>query len=208
MLFKKNDTIVLQGDSVTDAGRTNPQIGGYGTGYAAMCANALQALYPDYNLTIYNRGIGGNRVENLVDRWTEDCIDLKPNVVSLLIGINNVWHPYTSADIAYDIKKFESDYIRIVERTLAVGAKLVIMEPFVFHHASFPEAWRERLWEVNQVVRRIALRYADAYIPLDGLFYEAALKTSPAELSADGVHPTYSGHRLIAREWLKAVGAL
>ena len=208
MLFKKNDIIVLQGDSITDAGRTNPQIGGYGAGYAAMCANALQALYPDYNLTVYNRGIGGNRVEHLVSRWNEDCIDLKPNVVSLFIGINNVWHPYVNDEVPYDIKKFEEDYIRIVERTLATGAKLVILEPFAFHHAVLPEAWRERLWEINQVVRKIALRYADAYIPLDGLFYQAALNRSAADLSADGVHPTPDGHRLIAGEWLKAVGAL
>ena len=208
MLFKKNDTILLQGDSITDAGRTNPQIGGLGNGYAAMCIRAMQALYPDYNLTMYNRGISGNRVEDLVARWNEDCVELKPNVVSIFIGINNVWHPYTSPDVVYDIKKFEDDYIRIVERTLAIGAKLVIMEPFAFHHAAFLEAWRERLWEVNQVVRKIGLRYADAYIPLDGLFYQAAQKCGAAELSADGVHPTYNGHRLITEQWLKAMGAL
>ena len=208
MLFRKNDTIVLQGDSITDAGRTSPQIGELGTGYAAMCIHALRALYPDYQLTLYNRGISGNRVEDLVARWDEDCIALKPNLVSILIGINNVWHPYTNPEIKYDIQKFEADYIQIIEKTLAVGAKLLILEPFAFHHEAFPEGWRERLWKVNQIVRRLAMRYADAFIPLDGLFYETAVHSSPTELSNDGVHPTYTGHRLIANAWLKAVGAL
>ena len=208
MLFKKNDIIVIQGDSITDAGRTNPQIGGLGAGYAAMTANALNALYPDYNLTVYNRGIGGNRVPDLLGRWDEDCLALRPNLVSILIGVNDVWHPYVKPEVKYDIKKFEEEYIRIVERTLATGAKLMILEPFAFHHATFPEFWREHLWQVQQVVRRIAVRYADAYIPLDGLFYEAALSSGAAALSADGVHPTSDGHRLITKQWLKAAGVL
>lgn len=209
MLFRKNATIVFQGDSVTDAGRfQDPH--GYGSGYAAMCARALQGLFPDYDLKIHNRGISGNRAENLVERWQTDTIDLRPSLVSILIGINNVWHPYTNPEIPYDIVKFEKDYTRVVEQTVHYGAKLIVMEPFVINHAeaSFSEAWRDRLWEVNQVARRIALRYADAFVPLDGILYQEALKVSPTMLSADGVHPTYEGHRVLAREWLKAAGVI
>ena len=209
MLFRKNATIVFQGDSITDAGRFQDP-SGLGSGYAAMCARMLQGMFPDYDLKIYNRGIGGHRVENLVDRWQTDTIDLRPNLVSILVGINNVWHPYTNPEIPYDIVKFEQDYTRIVEQTVHYGAKLIVMEPFALHHAeaAFPEAWRERLWEVIQVSRRIALRYADAYIPLDGILYEEALKVSPTMLSADGVHPTFEGHRVLACEWLRAAGVI
>lgn len=211
MLFRKNAVIVFQGDSVTDAGRTRPDVGALGQGYPAMCAGALRALYPDYDLTIYNRGVSGNRVENLVDRWQQDTIDLRPSLVSLLIGINNVWHPYTNPEIPYDIAKFEEDLVRVVEQTIHYGSKLIILEPFAFHHGCFPEEWRSRLWEVNQVVRRTALRYADAFVPLDGIFHREAIRpsyataASAAALSADGVHPTFEGHRLIAQEWLKTV---
>jgi len=208
MLFKKNATIVLQGDSITDAGRNTPGANGLGRGYAAMCIESLQALYPDYELTLYNRGISGDRVENLVSRWSRDCLDLKPNLVSIFIGINNVWHPYTNPEIRYNIEKFETDYVKIVEQTVHSGAKLVIIEPFAFHHGSFPEKWREHLWQVNQVTRRIAMRYADAYIPLDGIMHEVSLAAEPVALSADGVHPTYDGHRVIAKHWLQAVGVL
>ncbi|NMA07880.1 MAG: SGNH/GDSL hydrolase family protein [Clostridiales bacterium] len=207
MLFRKNAVIVFQGDSVTDAGRTRPDSHGFGQGYPAMCAGMLRSLYPDYELTIYNRGIGGNRVEHLVERWQQDTLELRPNVVSILIGINNVWHPYANPEIPYDIVKFEGDLARIVEQTVHYGSKLVMLEPFAFHHGCFPEEWRVRLWEVNQVVRRIALRYADAFIPLDGIFYQAAVCSSPASLTADGVHPTFEGHRLIAQEWMKAVAS-
>lgn len=208
MLFRKNGVIVFQGDSVTDAGRSAAEGGEFGNGYPAMCAKALQALYPDYNLQIFNRGIGGNRVEHLDERWQRDTMSLQPTLVTILIGINNVWHPFENPGTYYDIADFETHLSRIVKPVIQSGAKLVIMEPFAFHHGCFPEAWRSRLAEVNQVIRRTAMRCADAYIPLDGIFYKAALETPPTVLSSDGVHPTYEGHRLIAREWLKAVGAV
>ena len=203
MLFKKNSVIVLQGDSITDAGRRKPGNPEHGVGYAAMVINTLKSLYPDYDLTMYNRGIGGNRVADLKDRWDVDCLDLDPSLVSILVGINDVWH-YRTGSAEFDLVKLEEDYIEIVERTVKSGAKLIIMEPFAFHHDAFKEQWRADLWKVVQVIRNIAVRYADAYIPLDGMFYERALATPAATLSADGVHPTSEGHRLIADAWLKA----
>lgn len=203
MLFKKNSVIVLQGDSITDAGRNKPGNPENGVGYAAMVINALKSLYPDYDLTMYNRGIGGNRVANLAERWDVDCLDLNPSLVSILVGINDVWH-YRENGVPFDLVKIEEDYINIVERTVKSGAKLIIMEPFAFHHNVFKEQWRADLWKVVQVIRNIAVRYADAYIPLDGMFYERALTTPAVSLSADGVHPTSEGHRLIADAWLKA----
>ena len=207
MLIRKRSIIVFQGDSVTDAGRREPSnSSGLGAGYPALCAGVLRSLFPDYELTVYNRGFGGNCVGDLTERWQQDTLDLKPTLVSLLIGIND---SCPQEGVSFDILAFEADLVRIVEQTVHCGAKLVILEPFAFHHGSFPEERRERLWQIQQVVRRVALRYADAFIPLDGLFYRAAIRpdgTSAAQsLSADGVHPTIDGHRLIAREWLETV---
>jgi len=211
MLLRKNDVIVFQGDSVTDAGRLRDEAG-WGSGYPAMVAGALKSLYADYDLTMYNRGIGGNRVEHLVERWKEDTLDLNPTVVTLMIGINNVWHPYAMDDVPYSITRFEQDLVKVVEQTVKTGARLVVLEPFAFHHGVFPAKWRERLYEVQQVVRNVAMRSADAFIPLDGIFYREALKMGTASesngavlLSADGVHPTAEGHRLIARELIDAL---
>ncbi len=203
MFFKKDSVIVFQGDSITDAGRNTPGNPENGIGYAAMAINALKSLYPDYNLTLYNRGISGNRVADLLTRWDVDCLDYNPSLVSILIGINDVWHPHAHGT-PFDLIKLEEDYIKIVERTVKSGAKLIIMEPYAFHHDVFKEQWRSDLWKVIQVIRNIAIRYADAYIPLDGMFYKQALTTPAQTLSADGVHPTYEGHRFIAEAWLKA----
>ncbi len=208
MLFSKSSTIVFQGDSITDAKRRCNEINVNGIGYAAMTIDTLNALFPDYNLTLYNRGISGNRVSQLLERWDSDCLDLKPDVVTLLIGINDVWHSYSDSQINYDIKSIEENYTKIVEKTRATGAKIVIMEPFAFHHDAFKEEWRTRLWEVQQVVRNAAVKYADAFIPLDGIMYKAALTTPAVDLSIDGVHPTRDGHRIIARELLHTLGAI
>ena len=211
MLLRKNDVIVFQGDSVTDAGRLRDGTE-WGNGYPAMVGGTLKSLYADYNLTVYNRGIGGNRVEHLVERWKTDTLDLEPTLVTLLIGVNNVWHSYVKEDVAYNINRFEEDLLTVVEKTIHRGARLVMLEPFAFHHDVFPEAWRERLYEIQQVVRKTAMRYADAYIPLEGIFYQEALRwgnrmesNGALRLSADGVHPTAEGHRLIAREVLKVL---
>lgn len=211
MLLRKNDVIVFQGDSVTDAGRMRDEAG-LGSGYPAMVAGALKSLYADYDLTMYNRGIGGNRVEHLVERWKTDTLDLNPTIVTLLIGVNNVWHSYVVEGVEYDIHRFEQDLVSVVEQTIQTGARLVVLEPFAFHHDVFPTAWRERLYEIQQVIRNVALRSADAFIPLDGIFYQEALKrginmetNGAVQLSADGVHPTAEGHRLIAREILKVL---
>ncbi|NLD86696.1 MAG: SGNH/GDSL hydrolase family protein [Clostridiales bacterium] len=203
MLFRRNSVIVFQGDSITDAGRTAPGSYNLGDGYAAMAIGALKSLYPDYNLTLYNRGVSGDRVSDLAERWDRDTLDLNPALVSILIGINDVWH-YRANGAPFDLVRLEEDYVSIVESTLRRGSKLIILEPFAFHHDVFREIWRSDLWKVIQVIRRIALRYADAYIPLDGIFHEEAIKVGSVSLTTDGVHPTPDGHRLIADAWLKA----
>lgn len=209
MLFDKKATILFQGDSITDALRGyEPE--GLGQGYARMCITALKGLYPDYDLTFYNRGISGNRIPDLVDRWQEDCIDLKPDLVSILIGVNDTWH---SHGVGYfggvSNEDFEIGYRNILEQTKKTGAKIVIIEAFAFHHQAFSEEWRDGDFNTKiMITRKLAREYADAFIPMDGIYYANTVEHTPEEISEDGVHPTALGHRILAKEWLKAVGAI
>lgn len=209
MLFKEKSTIVLQGDSITDACR-GYEPDGIGFGYARMIIKGLEALYPDYELNVINRGISGNRVVDLEARWDEDCINHKPDLVSIMIGVNDTWHSHGVGLFGgVDAEQFEKSYRNIIERTLESGAKIILFEPYAFHHDAFKEEWRDDFGPKIQIVRRLAEEYkVDALIPLDGLMYKWAAKYGAKALSEDGVHPTPLGHRLIALEWLKSAGAL
>lgn len=204
MLFDKNSVIVFQGDSITDANRGfEPE--GLGQGYARMCIRALEALFPDYSLTCYNRGISGNRIPDLVGRWDEDCIDLKPDLVSILIGVNDTWHSHGIGFGGTSNEEFEKGYREILEKTKKAGAKIIMIEPFALHHAVFAEDWRDGDFNHKiMITRKLAAEYADAFLPMDGIYYENALKYKPDQISEDGVHPTALGHRILAEEWLKA----
>lgn len=209
MLFHEKSTIVFQGDSITDACRGyEPE--GLGNGYARMCIRALQVLYPDYDLTLHNRGISGNRIPDLVDRWEEDTLSHNPDLVSILIGVNDTWH---SHGVGYfggvSNEDFAIGYRKILEQTKAAGAKIILIEPFAFHHGSFAEDWRDGdFGHKIMITRKLAQEYADAFIPIEGIFYGATTKHKPEEISEDGIHPTTLGHRILAREWLKAAGAI
>lgn len=206
IMIKKNSTIVLQGDSVTDTGRlSDPQ--GFGHGYARMVATTLQSLYPDYNLTIYNRGISGNRTCDLLGRWDTDCLDLKPDIVTILIGINDVWRRFDSNSLT-TVEKFEQNYESLMKSVKDSGAKLIIIEPFAIPTGAVTDEWREDIDPKIHAVRKLALKYADNYIPADGIFAALSLVNPPEFWAADGVHPTADGHRVIAKHILKALNVL
>ena len=155
-----------------------------------------------------NRGISGNRVKDLRARWDKDCIDLKPDWVSILIGINDTWRRYDSNDPT-SVDSFEADYRHILERVKnELDAGLIICEPFVLPFPEDRNAWREDLDPKIAVVRKLAREFEAIFIPLDGILAAASAVREPAFWAADGVHPTPQGHALIAQAWLKAVGAI
>ena len=199
----KGARILFQGDSITDAGRGKPP--GLGTGYARIAADILLSRAPELGLTVMNRGISGHRAKDLVDRWDRDCIELKPDVVSIMIGINDTWRAFDSGDpTAAD--DFEASYRTMLVRTRTeLGAKIVMVEPFVLECPPDRVAWRADLDPKIAAVRRLAREFADVYVPLDGIFAEACTRVEPKYWAADGVHPTGPGHAFIALEWLKAV---
>lgn len=203
-LIGENDLILFIGDSVTDCGRSRSNDSELGSGYAALIAAWYSAQHPETCARFINRGISGNRVRDLRARWQTDCLDQRPNLVSILIGINDTWRRYDSNDPT-STEAFERDYRTILDSTAATGARLVLCEPFVLPFPEERRAWRVDLDPRIHVVRRLAVEYHTVLIPLDGLFAQASVRRDPAFWLSDGVHPTSAGHALIAQAWLKTV---
>jgi acyl-CoA thioesterase-1 len=199
--------VLFHGDSITDAGRDWSKPDSMGVGYPMLAAAWFGALYPESEVKFVNRGISGFRACDLVNRWQEDCLDLEPTVVSILIGINDTWRRYDS-DNPTSAESFEASYRDILVRTSEnLDARIVLMEPFVLPHPGDRKAWREDLDPKIHVVRQLAREFEAALIPLDGLFAQASTRREPAYWAADGVHPTPAGHALIAQAWLETVAA-
>lgn len=208
MLIEDRAVVLFQGDSITDAGRGRGDDGNLGSGYPNMIAAWFSAAYPGKNVRFANRGISGNRVNDLDARWKEDCLDLEPTWLSIMIGINDVWRRYDSGDPT-SAEAFEAGYRRILTRAKedSSSPRLIILEPFVLPVPADRLSWREDLDPKIQVVRGLAREFGAIYVPLDGAFSAACVHREPAFWAADGVHPTQAGHALIARKWLEAVGA-
>lgn len=205
MILKANDIILFQGDSVTDCGRNRNDGTSQGYGYPMIVTSLLLHKYKEFNLTFYNKGISGDRVKDLENRWQEDCIDLKPTIVSILIGINDVWRRYDSNDPTSP-ENFERSYRNILSRIKnELNSKIIIMDPFVIPFPEDRKTWREDLDPKLEIVRGLAAEFGAVRIPLDNLFAEG-FKTNPGGYYApDGVHPSLAGHGLISHELLKVL---
>jgi lysophospholipase L1-like esterase len=206
MEIKANDTILFTGDSITDCGRNRDQKDNLGFGYAAFIAARLQTYLASPELKIYNRGISGNRAKDLLGRVESDLLALEPTVVSILIGINDVWRRYDSKETT-SAEVFEENYRKILSQIQEkLDAHIVLLEPFLLHVPDDRYAWREDLNPKIDVVRRLAVDFNADLVPLDGLFAKAATQAPAAYWAADGVHPTAAGHALIAEAWLENSG--
>jgi acyl-CoA thioesterase I len=204
-LFKKlsltdNSTVLFQGDSITDAERKNNHNESLGDGYAMMTAAWLSALYPEYHLKFINRGINGNRVSDLRYRWKKDCLDLKPNLVAILIGVNDLRLPFWKS--ATSTEKFKVDYANILEQTRRIKCKIVLLEPFL---AYAKDNFLKELNKKIEVVRELSREFDAKLIPLNDIFTKACNRRTSTFWSLDGVHPTLPGHALIAQSWIKGV---
>ncbi len=205
MLINPDDRILFTGDSITDCGRDRNNPESLGTGYVAIAAAHLQARLASPALKIFNRGISGNRVVDLLGRVEPDLLALKPTVVSILIGINDTWRRYDSNN-ATEAKAYERDYRTFLEKIAAIKARVVLLEPFLLHVPADRFAWREDLNPKIDVVRQLAVEFGAELLPLDGLFAQAATQAPAAYWAGDGVHPTAAGHALIAETWLENAG--
>jgi lysophospholipase L1-like esterase len=210
--IEKDDVILFQGDSITDSGRKkdDPNYNTasiFGNGYAMIAASELLAKNADKNLKIYNRGISGNKVFQLAERWEKDCLALKPTVVSIHIGVNDFWHTLTSKYTG-TIKTYRADFAALLTRTKQAlpGVKLIIGEPFgVTGIKAVDEKWYPTFNEYRAAAREIANDFDAVFIPYQSVF-DTAQKSAPGVYwTGDGVHPTLAGAGLMANAWLQTV---
>lgn len=183
--------ILFQGDSITDAGRDRDDIHNLGNGYPKDAAKYITEYFDGMDFEFVDLGISGNQTKDLVERLQADFIDIQPDIVSILIGVNDTWHH--AADKSWIPNElFESNYRTILEAIKTkTKAKIVMIEPFLLP-AEDKLFFREDLDPKIQVVRKLAREYADLYIPLDGILAAACVGTDYKVFSEDGVHPTYT----------------
>ena len=208
--LEKNDIILFQGDSITDWGRNRTETAPnnnqtLGSGYAFTAAQALLLNNPAKDLKIYNKGVSANKVYQLAERWDTDCLNLMPNVLSILIGVNDHWHKLNGT---YNgtIDTYRDDYKKLLDRTMAAlpNVKLIIGEPFALKDVkAVNESWYPKFNEFRLVAREVADAYHASFIPYQTIF-DDALKLAPAAYwSIDGVHPSVAGAGVMARAWLE-----
>lgn len=209
-------TILFQGDSITDAGRDRGQyyannLNGMGKGYVYQTAAHLLGENPGKGLRIYNRGISGHKVFQLANRWEDDCLNLKPDVLSILIGVNDFWHMlngrYDGTAAVYD-----ADFRKLLERTKKAlpNVKLIICEPFVVKGGSAvgDQRWQNEFPLYRNSAKQIASDFGAAFVPFQWVFDKALEKESAAYWCPDGVHPSIAGAHLMKKAWLEAYAKL
>jgi lysophospholipase L1-like esterase len=202
---------LFQGDSITDGnrGRSNDPNHIMGHGYAFSIASRLGEAFAEKNNQFYNRGISGNKVTDLENRWQTDTIDLKPDVLSVLIGINDTDSVVRNQNIVTP-EKYEEVYRSLLTqtRTQLPGCLFVLCEPFILPVGRVKENWtsfNDDLQKRQQAVYRLSKEFKTVFVPLQKIFNEAVERAAADYWMWDGIHPTYSGHELITREWIKQV---
>lgn len=214
MKLSKGEVILFQGDSITDAGRNkNEPVAneGLGHGYPKFISESLHHDYPELDLQIHNRGISGNKVPDLDRRWQQDCLDLKPQILSILIGVNDIWHKLNGH---YDgtAEVYKDGFAALLKRTREAlpETTFVICEPFVLMAGTVKEneaKWFPEFTTRREYAKQVADEAGAIWVPFQTMFDEAVAKgTEPKALAGDGVHPTQEGHQLMAKTWREVVG--
>ena len=205
--LKANDTIVFIGNSITDAGRLLRQYKSYGYGYVHFVANQLLAKYPDFNIDIVNTGISGNTIRDLKSRWEKDCIKYNPDIISILIGINDIWRFHTNRlNEAVLLDEYELTYRQLLTRAREKSdCQLVLMEPFMFCDDTDNPIYRD-LQNYIASVRELAEQFDAVLVPLQKSINEIIKRVPPGKWSDDMVHPYIWAHCWIAQRWLETTG--
>jgi len=208
--LEKGAVILFQGDSITDGnrGRNNDPNHIMGHGYAFSIASRVGADYPEKRYQFYNRGISGNKVVDLEKRWQAETLDLKPDVLSILVGINDSNSVVLNRDPIVSVAKYEETYTLLLKQTkeLFPDTLFVLCEPFILKVGRLTENWDAYYSDVVQrqsVVRKLAAEFDTVFVGFQEVFDKACEKAPADYWIWDGVHPTVPGHELMAREWLK-----
>ena len=209
-MINAKDTVLFQGDSITDCGRardTNAANTGLGGGYVTMIAAKQLAARPADGLKFLNRGVSGNRVVDMYARIKADVINLKPNTLSILIGVNDTWHEFGGRN-GVAVPKFERIYrdFLLEVRAALPKVRFVLCEPFVLNCGVVTKGWIAEMDRRRAVVRKLAKETSSVFVPFQAMFDHAVKQAPPAYWASDGVHPTIAGHERMAGMWLNAIG--
>jgi len=198
-------TVMFTGDSITDCQHLEIEQP-LGWGYPLRVAGEWGFRRPDRPVTWLNTGIAGNKVMDLETRWQQDVLDARPDVVSVLVGINDVgWHTYAPDGYVIPVDDYTAGYDRLLTPLAEAGTQLVLIEPFLLPLSDDQRKQREDLDPKIQAVRELARKFGAHLLAADGLFAQLAATTGPEYWAADGVHPTPAGHAALADAWLRLV---
>lgn len=202
---------LFQGDSITDGNRGRSKDPNHimGHGYAFSIASRIGAAFPEKENQFYNRGISGNTITDLAKRWQTDTIDLKPDILSILVGINDTASVIQQKNIV-TAEQYEELYRSLLTQTheQLPDCMFVLCEPFILPVGKVKENWslfHDDLQKRQEAVRRLSNEFKTVFVPLQKIFNDAVKRAAAEYWIWDGVHPTYSGHELITKEWLKQV---
>lgn len=208
---KEQLNFLFQGDSITDGNRGRGIDPNHilGHGYAYSIAGRAGASFPEKANQFYNRGISGNKITDLQQRWQTDTLDLKPDVLSILVGVNDTDSVVKQQNIV-TVEKYEEVYRSLLDQTRAQlpHCILVLCEPFIMPVGRVKDnwtVWNEDMQKRQAVINKLAKDYTAIFVPLQKIFIAAAGRAAADYWIWDGIHPTYSGHELITREWIKQV---
>lgn len=213
MLFEKGDKVLFIGDSISDFDRARPVGEGlfnaWGTSYVADVGAMLCCMYPELCLRIVNMGVSGNQVRDLDARWQSDVLDLAPDWVSVLIGINDVWRQFdspTQPEKHVPPEEYERTYEGLIERTLPHVKGMILMTPF-FMEPNRRDPMRARMDAYGAIVERLARRHGLVFVDLQAAWDRLFEHMHPCAIAWDRIHPNQVGHMYIAKQFLHAVGA-
>ena len=213
MIFEKNDTLLFIGDSISDYDRKRPVgeglFNGWGTSYVANVGALLGCMYPEMGIRVKNVGISGNQVRDLDARWQTDVIDQKPDWVSVLIGINDVWRQFDSPLLTEQhvpLDEYEATYEKLILETLPHVKGMILMTPF-FMEPNRQDAMRAKMDEYGAVVKKLAEKYGFVFVDLQAAWDRLFEHMHPCNIAWDRIHPNQTGHMYIAKQFLAAVGA-
>ena len=210
-MIKAKSTILFQGDSITDTQRDREitqanYSHALGVGYCNYVVSKILLDRPADNLKFYNRGISGDRIVDLYARWKIDAINLKPDLISILIGVNDTWHEFTSQN-GVEIGRYKIVYRMLLDytRQQLPNVQLVLCEPFALRCGVVKKRWIEDISRRQQIVKQLAEEYEACFVPFQAAL-DSVLKHAKAEYWLDdGVHPTIAGHRVLAECWYETV---
>ncbi len=203
--LQAGQTILFTGDSITDCGRREAGVSSLGNGYVSFIAAELLERYPQLDLNIINTGISGNTTRDLLARWQPDCIDIKPDTLSILIGINDLWRSCEPSTLNQAVfpEEYETNYRKMLSRAKEdLDCRLVLIEPFMFCTDTNDEMFRA-LPPYIDVVRKLADEFDAILVPLQQMLNKDLQETPPEKWSDDMVHPETGAHEWIAKKWLE-----